>query len=154
MEKTIYANAVLGGVPEYLDYWNEKSSVKENILRIFLRKDSSLLYDAENFLKRELRELGAYNAILASMASGRNKLNDIYARTGFSRAKISVYIKNLMQLELVAKVFSFDNASSMNAKKGVYRISHSFLLFTLKQCFFLIKAMSVTDTARVSSRAK
>ena len=47
VEKTIYANAVLGGVPDYLNYWNEKSSVKENILRLFLRKDAPLLYGAE-----------------------------------------------------------------------------------------------------------
>ena len=50
VEKAIYANAVLGGVPEYLNYWNEKSSVKENILRLFLRKDSPLLFGAEAFL--------------------------------------------------------------------------------------------------------
>ena len=140
VEKTIYANAVLGGVPEYLNYWNGKSSVKENILRIFLRKDSPLLYGAENFLKRELRELGAYNAILASMASGRNKLNDIYARTGFSRAKISVYIKNLIELDVVEKVFSFDASESANlvhanVQKGLYRIKDNYLRFWYRYVF-------------------
>ncbi len=134
VEKTIYANAILGGVPEYLNYWNEKSSVKENILRLFLRKDAPLLYGAEAFLKRELRELGAYNAILAAMASGKNKLNDIYARTGFSRAKISVYIKNLIELDIVEKVFSFDASESAsqvhaNVQKGLYRIKDNYLRF-------------------------
>lgn len=140
VEKTIYANAVLGGVPEYLNYWNEKSSVKENILRIFLRKDAPLLYGAEAFLKRELRELGAYNAILASMAAGRNKLNDIYARTGFSRAKISVYIKNLIELDVVEKVFSFDASESAslvhaNVQKGLYRIKDNYLRFWYRYVF-------------------
>lgn len=140
VEKTIYANAVLGGVPEYLNYWNEKSSVKENILRLFLRKDAPLLYGAESFLKRELRELGAYNAILAAMAAGRNKLNDIYARTGFSRAKISVYIKNLIELDVVEKVFSFDaseNATQVhaNVQKGLYRIKDNYLRFWYRYVF-------------------
>ena len=140
VEKTIYANAVLGGVPEYLNFWNEKSSVKENILRIFLRKDSPLLYGAEMFLKRELRELGAYNAILASMASGRNKLNDIFARTGFSRAKISVYIKNLIELDVVEKVFSYDASESTNqvhanVQKGLYRIKDNYLRFWYRYVF-------------------
>ncbi len=140
VEKTIYANAVLGGVPEYLNYWNEKSSVKENILRIFLRKDAPLLYGAEAFLKKELRELGAYNAILASMAAGRNKLNDIYARTGFSRAKISVYIKNLIELDIVEKVFSFDASESAtlvhaNVQKGLYRMKDNYLRFWYRYVF-------------------
>ena len=140
VEKTIYANAVLGGVPEYLNYWNEKSSVKENILRLFLRKDAPLLYGAEIFLKKELRELGAYNAILASMAAGRNKLNDIYARTGFSRAKISVYIKNLIELDVVEKVFSFDASESAtlvhaNVQKGLYRIKDNYLRFWYRYVF-------------------
>ena len=146
MEKTIYANAILGGVPEYLNYWSEKSSVKENILRLFLRKDAPLLYGAESFLKRELRELGAYNAILASMASGRNKLNDIYARTGFSRAKISVYIKNLIELDVVEKVFSFDaseNATQVhaNVQKGLYRIKDNYLRFWYRYVFPNVSAI-------------
>ena len=140
VEKTIYANAILGGVPEYLNFWNEKSSVKENILRLFLRKDAPLLFGAENFLKRELRELGAYNAILAALASGRNKLNDIYARTGFSRAKISVYIKNLIELDVVEKVFSFDASESAtlvhaNVQKGLYRIKDNYLRFWYRYVF-------------------
>ncbi len=140
VEKTIYANAVLGGVPEYLNFWNEKSSVKENILRIFLRKESPLLYGGETFLKRELRELGAYNAILAALASGKNKLNDIYVRTGFSRAKISVYIKNLIELDVVEKVFSFDASESAtlvhaNVQKGLYRIKDNYLRFWYRYVF-------------------
>lgn len=140
VEKTIYANAILGGVPEYLNYWNEKSSVKENILRLFLKKDAPLFYGAENFLKKELRELGAYNAILASLAAGKNKLNDIYARTGFSRAKISVYIKNLIELDVVEKVFSFDSMENTtkvqaNVQKGLYRIKDNYLRFWYRYVF-------------------
>ena len=154
MEKTIYANAILGGVPEYLGYWNEKSSVKENILRLFLRKDSPLLYGAETFLKRELRELSAYNAILTAMASGRNKLNDIYSRTGFSRAKISVYIKNLIELDIVEKVFSFDlseNATQMhtNVQKGLYRIKDNYLRFWYRYVFPNLSAILMGQGEKV-----
>ncbi|MBE5950006.1 MAG: ATP-binding protein [Lachnospiraceae bacterium] len=140
VEKIIYANAMLGGIPAYLNYWNEKASVKENIVRIFLTKDAPLFNAAEQFLKKELRELGAYNAILATMASGKYKLNDIYARTGFSRAKISVYIKNLIELDVVEKVFSFDaseHAEQMhaNAQKGLYRIKDRYLAFWYRYIF-------------------
>ena len=51
-----------------------------------------------------IAETAVYDTILATLADGRHgKLNDMYAHTGFSRAKISVYLKNLMELELVEK---------------------------------------------------
>lgn len=146
VEKIIYANAILGGVPAYLNYWNEKASIKDNIVRIFLTKDAPLFQAAEQFLKKELRELGAYNAILATMASGKYKLNDIYARTGFSRAKISVYIKNLIELDVVEKVFSFDAAEHaeqmhVNAQKGLYRIKDRYLAFWYRYIFPNVSAI-------------
>jgi hypothetical protein len=49
-------------------------------------------------------------------------LNDLYKATSFPRSKIAVYIKNLIQLEIVEKVFSYDHAGHENMMKGVYRI--------------------------------
>ena len=56
-------------------------------------------------------------------------MNDIYLHTDFSRAKISVYLKNLIELEIVEKVFSFDTAGRENAQKGIYRIVHPLVDF-------------------------
>ncbi|MBR4413014.1 MAG: ATP-binding protein, partial [Lachnospiraceae bacterium] len=60
------------------------------------------------------------------------KLNDIYLHTGFSRAKISVYLKNLMSLDTVEKVSSFDTPGNENTMKGVYRISNPIVNFWYK----------------------
>ncbi len=135
MENTIYAWAVFGGVPGLLDYWNPKKDLRENITEMFLDKRAPLYREGENFLKTELRELPAYNAILASMAGGMSKLNDIFSRTGFSRAKISVYIKNLIELDVVEKVFSFETGEHENVKKGMYTIKDSFLKFWYRYVF-------------------
>lgn len=135
VEQTIYATAILGGIPGYLRFWKEGENLRENLMRLFLTPDAVLLSEAEHFLKSELRELGAYNAILAALASGKYKLNDIYARTGFSRAKISVYIKNLIELDVVEKIFSYDAAEHANVQKGLYRIRDSFLGFWYRYVF-------------------
>ena len=140
VEQTIMTYAVLGGVPGYLDYWDEALDIKENLLKLMFRPEGVLFAEAETFLKKELRELGSYNAILTSLALGNNKLNDIYARTGFSRAKISVYIKNLIELDVVEKVFSFDSQEKafqahINAQKGLYRIKDRYLRFWYRYVF-------------------
>ena len=129
VRENIYTGAVLGGVPAYLRLWKEQDSFKDNVMRLFLTEDAPLFSEAERYLKKELRELSAYNTILAALAQGKYKLNDIYAQTGFSRAKISVYLKNLTELDCTEKLFSFDTAEQRNVQKGLYRIREPFLRF-------------------------
>lgn len=135
IENTIYVWAVFGGVPGLLDYWDEKKDLRENITGLFLEKRGSLYREGENFLKTELRELSAYNAILSAMAQGLVKLNDIYVRTGFSRAKISVYLKNLIELDVVEKIFSYETGEHENVKKGMYTIKDGLLRFWYRYVF-------------------
>lgn len=126
---------ILGGMPSYWARFSDKLSVEENIKRCILHPDSFLYEEGQRIVAEELRELNVYNTILFCLANGLNKLNDLHVHTGYSRAKISVYIKNLMERELVEKVFSFDNASSINAKKGVYRITNRYLHFYFQFMF-------------------
>ncbi len=135
IEDCIAVNAVIGGVPKYLKLWDDRKTVAYNIKQLFLVENAPLYAEAEAILKLELRELAAYNAILAAMASGKNKLNDIYERTAFSRAKISVYLKNLIKLDIVEKVFSADTDSNENVKKGLYRVRDNFLNFWYRFVF-------------------
>ena len=125
----VYVYGVLGGVPGYMDLWNPKESIRENIIRLFLDKNALLYNEPSRFLKSELRELAFYNTILSNLASGRQKLNQLYERTGFSRAKISVYLKNLIQLDVVEKVFSYDATNRDSVQKGLYGIKDPLLDF-------------------------
>lgn len=134
-EECITIYSILGGVPEYLDYWNPSQSVKENVIRLILDKNGILRKEASRFLKTSLRELPFYNTILSVLAEDEPKLNYLYNRTGFSRAKISVYIKNLIQLDVAEKYFSYEPKKRDSARKGLYGISDRFLHFWYKFVF-------------------
>ena len=127
--QAVQVYGIIGGVPGYLVRWNSKKSIKENVCRHILSPDGFLFHEAENYISIELRELSVYNTILAALASGNNKLNDLFLKTGFSRAKISVYMKNLMAFDVVEKVVSFDTGGWENTKKGVYRIANTYVNF-------------------------
>jgi len=129
VQADILTAAAVGGVPAYLRYWREQDSFRSNVIRLFLSEDAPLFSEAEHYLKKELRELSAYNVILAALSQGKYKLNDIYEQTGFSRAKISVYLKNLTELDSTEKLFSFDTSEQRNVQKGLYRIREPFLRF-------------------------
>lgn len=129
VESCIYVNAILGGIPDYLEGWQESKTIKENILETILDKNHRLFLEPQNFLKQELREPAVYNTILSSLAEGNRKLNELHLTTGYSRAKILVYLKHLTELDIVEKLVPLNEEGKENAKKGLYRIKDHFLHF-------------------------
>lgn len=124
LEECVRVYAALGGIPGLWTSFDEKLSAKENIIQNILRKDSRLYEEMAVYIAEDLREPAVYYTILAAMARDCSKLNDMYRHTGFSRAKISVYLKNLMELELVEKMFS-----------GTYRIANTYARFYFRFLF-------------------
>lgn len=119
VQESIALYAAFGGLPGLWHLLDPKASVKENLIAVFLQRNSFLPELMFRWLSEELRETAVYDTILETLADGRRgKLNDMYAHTGFSRAKISVYLKNLMELELVEKVLP-----------GTYEICNAFVRF-------------------------
>ncbi len=137
--------AVLGGFPELWSHFEEGVDIRENICRHILRKGSFLREEAIHLVSDELRETNVYHTILCALALGRHKLNELYLHTGFSRAKISVYLKNLMELEIVEKVFSHDTAGRENTQKGVYRIKNYFVKFYFRYLYSNLSRLEELD---------
>lgn len=146
IEECVEAYAILGGIPGLWNQFDDKLTIQQNICRNILNTDSFLFEEGERIVAEQLRETSVYNTILATIAAGSRKLNDIYAHTEFSRAKISVYLKNLIDLKLVEKVFSFETAGRENAQKGIYRISNPFVDFYFT---YLYPNMSALQTISV-----
>ncbi len=120
---------IIGGVSEYLERWNGKKSIKANVCENILSPTGYLYSAAEGYISSELRELSCYNTILGSIAAGNEKLNDLFEDTGYSRAKISVYMKNLAAFDVIDKVVSFETGGWDNTKKGIYRIVDPYINF-------------------------
>ena len=129
VEECIIIRSILGGVPKYLLMWDRSKGLRENIIDLFLTRQAPLIEEPEAVLRKELRELSSYNTILISLGRGLIKLNDLFLATGYSRAKISVYIKNLIEMDVVEKLFSANVKNVENTMKGLYRISDSLLSF-------------------------
>lgn len=125
----VKAYGILGGVSSYLNRWSSKKDIRSNICKHILSPNGYLFAEAERFIGSELRELAIYDTILAAIAAGHRKLNDLFNQTGFSRAKISVYMKNLAAFEVVEKVSSFETGGWENAQKGIYQIRSNYVNF-------------------------
>lgn len=137
---------IIGGVPGYINQWNSRQDLKTNICRLILAKNGYLYGAAEKLIGASLRELSVYETILAQIASGHDKLNDLYQATGFSRAKISVYMKNLAAFDIISKVVSFETGGWENAKKGVYRIRDNYVNFWFRFIYPHLSELSMIGT--------
>ena len=128
----VLAYAVLGGIPHYLRQWNPERSVDENIKQNILTKGCILYSEVDFLLHQELRETPIYNSIIEAVALGNTKLNDISQKSLVEdTSKTSVYLKNLMELGIVERVFSVDAKlkKQANSNRGTYRLTDNFFRF-------------------------
>lgn len=144
-EECIMIYGILGGVPAYLNHWNPKENLRRNLIRIVLDDRGPMHREAQRFLKTSLRELPYYSTILSVLAEDEPKLNYLYVRTGFSRAKISVYIKNLIQIDVAEKIFSYEPEKRDMIQKGLYGITDSFLQFWYKMIYPKLSELSLME---------
>ncbi|MGN0160917.1 MAG: ATP-binding protein [Lachnospiraceae bacterium] len=148
IEDCVRFYGLTGGVPEYIVKLSKKLSVEENICRNMLVPGSYLHEIGHDVVKEELRETGLYNTILGCLAGGMNKINDIYNYTGFGRDKISVYLKNLMERDIVEKVYSYDISGKPNIKKGCYRIKPGIVEFWYRYIYPNQSALAMMDSEK------
>ena len=130
MRDAVAAYALYGGETALWSTYDPALTFKENVCGLFLAGEQAVLARLPmDRLESLVREPAVYATILANLAAGKEKLNDLYHATGIARAKLSVYMKTLMAPGYVEKVFSYGTVGTDQTKKGVYRISNAFLRF-------------------------
>lgn len=131
LEDQLVAYAILGGVPYYLAAFDPSLSLADNIKENILRKGSILYSEVEFLLRQELRETNIYNVIIEAVALGSNTLALIHDKTGIEKNKISVYLKNLMELSIVEREFSVlvPQKERTRSQRGLYRLTDPYFCF-------------------------
>lgn len=128
----VIAYSVLGGIPHYLQQFDNRRTLEENIKKSILTKGSALYSEVEFLLRQELRETPVYNSIIEAVALGNTKLNDISVKSLIDdTSKTSVYLKNLIELGIVEREFSVseNTKEKANTNRGLYRITDNFFRF-------------------------
>ncbi|WP_461205033.1 ATP-binding protein [Clostridium sp. DL1XJH146] len=133
----ISAYSVFGGVPHYLNQIEKDKKLEENIKKHILTKGNILYNEVEFLMKQELRETAIYYTIIEAIAMGNTKLNDIYTKTGIDKTKISVYIRNLIELNILTREYPVDEGikKTVNAHNGLYKIKDNYFKFYFRFVF-------------------
>ena len=131
-KEKVIAYSILGGIPHYLNQFDSRRTLEENIKKSILSKGSALYSEVEFLLRQELRETPVYNSIIEAVALGNTKLNEISMKFLIDdTSKTSVYLKNLIEHGIIEREFSISESikEKANSNKGLYRITDNFFRF-------------------------
>lgn len=87
--------SVTGGVPKYIELFQEYDDIYQAIQKNILNL-SSFLYDEPNFLlQREVTEIGSYFSLIKTIAAGNQKMSKIAASLECKQTGLTKYLKSL-----------------------------------------------------------
>lgn len=150
-EMKIAAYGILGGIPHYLKQFDDRLTIRENVIENILTKGSTLYSEVEFLMRQELRETHVYNTLISVIAMGNTKLNEIHQKTQIEKAKIGVYLKNLIDLGIVEREFPVTERikATVNVQRGLYRITDNYFKFWYKFLFPNISELEEDDADTV-----
>jgi AAA+ ATPase superfamily predicted ATPase len=125
-EEKLILYSITGGVPEYLSRIDRTISMRENVRNLFFDPSGRLFEEPANLLKQELKMPETYNAIVAAIASGSSKLNEISTKVGIETSQCSKMLSTLIGLGIVSKEFPVTEAKS---KKTIYILNDWMFIF-------------------------
>jgi len=150
-EEQILLYSILGGIPYYLKQFEPEKSVDDNIRANILSRGSILYKEPEFLLRQEFREPALYNSIVEAVALGNTRLNEINQKTQVERSKLSVYLKNLVELGLLEREFPISDGvkEKANVQRGLYRITDNFFRFWFAFVFPNLSELEAGDADSV-----
>ena len=119
--------AVCGGMPYYLERFDDGVPLAENILRHILYRDGFLHEEAELLLRQELNDPHNYFSTLRAIAAGRTRNSEIMGWTKLNSAQVSQITTVLERLKLVEQRRPV--TAGARSKKTTYAILDGFLGF-------------------------
>lgn len=127
-ENTFLKFAMVGGVPQYWDFFDADDTPCEVADSLFFGKSARLQNEADRLLKDEKVEGIAAKSILEAIGRGAAKPSEIGGRMAISQTNLSRPLQVLLASSLVSRMIPFGE-SIRTTKRVLYEISDPALHF-------------------------
>jgi uncharacterized protein len=117
---------IVGGMPLYLSWWRQDSSVRDNLMRLACTPDGRMLAEGDLVLATEAGQGDHMAAVLRAIAVGRTRHNEIADDT---RVDPTRTLNDLVTLRLIERLQPVTETG--RTRRRIYRITDNFLAFFL-----------------------
>jgi len=123
---------VAGGIPAYLERFDETQKLGANIQRLFMRRTG--MFRSEPFILVGdviRRETQTYEAVLKAIAAGRRTPQEIGAMLGLTSSYLSPYLKQLEPLHLIERRLpaTIPPERRRTSRNSLYHLADPYLRF-------------------------
>lgn len=134
-EKAVEQYSVTGGVPKYLEFFEDGRVLEEQLKENVLAK-SGFLYEEPNFLlKSESVTAVNYFSIIKAIADGNHKLGKIAGVLGQETSALTPYLATLSDLGFIEKRTPVTEKNPEKSRKGLYFIADNFIRFWFRYVY-------------------
>lgn len=119
--------AVTGGVPKYLEFFEDGRELTEQIKDAVLSKNGFLYEEPFFLLKSESMTAVNYFSIIKAIADGNHKIGKIAGVLGIESSKLTPYLSTLSDLGFVEKRTPVTEKNPEKSRKGLYFIADNFI---------------------------
>lgn len=121
--------AITGGVPKYIELFEESKDIYTAIFYNVLNR-SGYLYDEPSFLlKQEVSEIGSYFSVIKAIAAGNSRLSAMASILEVKATGLTKYLKTLIDLDIVEREVPVTEENPETSKKGLYKIKDNYIRF-------------------------
>lgn len=127
--------AVTGGVPKYLEFFEDGRELTEQIKDAVLSKNGFLYEEPFFLLKSESMTAVNYFSIIKAIADGNHKIGKIAGVLGIESSKLTPYLSTLSDLGFVEKRTPVTEKNPEKSRKGLYFIVDNFIRFWFRYVY-------------------
>lgn len=134
-EDAVMQYSVTGGVPKYMEFFDDSHSLYEQITSNILMKNSFLYEEPFFLLDEEVQVPVNYFSILKAIADGNHKLGKISSVLNTDNNHLTPYMTTLADLGFIEKRVPVTESSPEKSRKGLYYISDNFIRFWFRYVY-------------------
>jgi uncharacterized protein len=129
-EDRVRLYAIAGGIPDYLEEFDDSRSLRDNLARLAYAPDGRLFREAQDLMRAEFTEPRTYESVIRAIAHGARSPSQIADSTGISGAnRVTPYLERLMDLAIVERRVPPRDAAEPRPRRSQYVLADGYLRF-------------------------
>ncbi len=127
--------SVTGGVPKYLEFFQDGQGLRRQLMDTVLSKNGFLYEEPYFLLKSESMAAVNYFSIIKAIADGSHKLGKLAGVLGQETSALTPYLATLADLGFIEKQTPVTEKNPEKSRKGLYFIADGFLRFWFRYVY-------------------